>query len=55
MCATTMGGADRPAADADEHKAGIPVSSKYGIGHTHAIAPSAIVQLIEMRSFLMLK
>ena len=35
-------GVDRPAANADERKAGIPVSSRYGTGHTHDIAPSAI-------------
>jgi hypothetical protein len=42
MCATTVGDADRPAADADERKVGIPVSVRYDMGHNHAIAPSAV-------------
>jgi hypothetical protein len=40
-CATN-GGADRPTAAADARKAGLPVSSRYGTGHTHVRAPSAI-------------
>ena len=42
-CATNGGGeADRPAIDAPFLNAGSPVWSRYGTGHNHDRAPSAI-------------
>ena len=48
-------GVDRLAANADKRKAGIPVSSRYGTGHTHDIAHRLFVKLIEKPSFQVLK